>query len=163
MLRAAQAVRFPGGIKIGLRAVGPDQPPQRGFVDRGERSGRGVENAAFALDHDRAHFGQARAHQRDPGVGIGARHVADPLRPGTRLAKSATGADQPDSPVARRRVLFVPAPHLPMPVQQGLAFVLVEHEIEVGAARPPFRPGAAEPVAARKAPTPIHGGGRLPA
>ena len=69
VLRTAQAFGFGGGEQRRLRAIGPAQPAQRGFVGRAPVGQRTGEDPAVALDHHRARLAQRCSDQRDPRIG----------------------------------------------------------------------------------------------
>ncbi len=148
MLGAAQRFGFGRRIEKRLRAVGPDQASQRGLEFGRQRSGRGGEDAAFPFDHHRARLGQARGDEGDARRGIVPRYVAHPLGARARLAEAASGADQPDAPVAFGSELFVAAPDFPVPGAQRLALVRAQRLVEDQAALAPLLAGLAEPGAA---------------
>ena len=76
------------------------------------------ENAALAFHHHRPCFGDGSGDEGDAGIGILLRHVADPFGPGTGLAETASGADQPQPPVLCGRHLLAPGPQGPVVFQQ---------------------------------------------
>lgn len=113
VLRTAKALRLCRRIQIGLRAIGPDDPPQRRFEHRTAIGRRHRQQSALAFHHDRARLTQGGADQGDARIGIRSGHLPNPFGPGTGLAESSSGADQPYRPVSRRRQLFGPRPQFP--------------------------------------------------
>lgn len=120
VLRTAQRFRFAGRIEQGLRAAGPDQPAQRRLETRRAARRRDCEQSAFALDHDRAYFGQGRPHQRNARRGIRLCNRTNPFGTCAGLAETAAGHDQPCPPVARRGKLPGACPEPPMGEEFGL-------------------------------------------
>ena len=113
VLGTAQALRLCRRIEIGLRAIRPDDPPQRRFKHRTAIGRRHRQQSALPLHHDRTRLTQGGADQGDARIGIRSGHLPNPFGPGTGLAESSSGADQPYRPVSRRRQLFGPRPQFP--------------------------------------------------
>ena len=124
MLRTAQALRLACRINRRYRAVGPCQPPQRGFETRAAAARRDRKQAAFAFDHHRAHFIVRCADQCDARIGIVIGNFAHPFGPGAGLAEAAPCHDQPCRPVAGRRQLLGMRPQPPVKAQFALAAFL---------------------------------------
>ena len=112
MLRAAQAARFVGAVERRDGAVGPHDPPLRGHVARPLVGRRDRQDAAVALDH---HIAGILGGWPDQGDAVGARLDPRPdiFGAGPGLAEAASGEQQPDPPIARRRQLARPRPLAP--------------------------------------------------
>lgn len=77
-----------------------------------------AEDAADALDHDRARFGDARCDQRDAQRLAAATELVNPFGPGPGLAEPAPREHQPHSPAfADRRDLAVLRPAFEVGIQ----------------------------------------------
>src|SRR5690606_26523428 len=158
VLRPAQRLGLARRIEPGDRAVLPGQLAQARLEHRGERARRGGEHPAVAFDHHVAHFGQARADQRDPRAAVLAGDVAHPFGARAGLAEAAPGADQPGPPALvrglARRELLVARPAFPVIAAERGELVRLELPGERLARGVAFGSRAAQPLAA---------GGRAPA
>ena len=112
VLLAAQPVGLIGGEQIALRAARPFEPAGRGEVARALVPAAAVEDAGFAEHHHVAHVVGGRADQIDDRKGL--RPSPDRLGAGAGLAGAASGEDQPDDPVAGRRLLVRARPEGPV-------------------------------------------------
>jgi len=143
VLGPAQGLGLTRGIEPGDRAVLPRQLAQARLEHRGERAGRGGEHPAVAFHHHVAHFGQARADQRDPRIAVLAGDVAHPFGPGAGLAEAAPGADQPGAPCLFGRELLVARPAFPIVAAERGELVRCEQPGELLALGVGGRAGAA--------------------
>lgn len=114
VLRAAQAFGFLRRIDQRLRPIGKAQPFERGFEHRAVIRRAAGDDAAFAFHHHRARFGKRGRHQRNAGLGTAFGNGAHPFGTAAGLAETAPGQNQPDSPIAGRRQLFVTRHHSPV-------------------------------------------------
>ena len=114
MLGTAQPFRLLGAKGCGDGSVRPGQAPLRRLVLRPVPRRRDRQQAAFAFDHHVAGIGGGRRDQRDVPRPVCRDALANELRPGARLAEAAAGEEQPDPPIARRRLLLVPRPQPPI-------------------------------------------------
>src|ERR1700677_340934 len=147
VLLAPEPVRLFRGAQRAHRAVRPFEP-KVGC----EKAGTFVvptasENAGFTPDHDVAGVGDGGADQIDDRVGL--HPVADRLRASPRLARPASGEDEPDDPVAVRRSLLGAGPE--RPVMEQLRTFARRHLLERAHARVEFElqkiGGALDPAA----------------
>jgi len=123
MLGSAQGLRLGCRIERRLRAVGPGQPPQRGFIGRATAWRAHGQQPGFALDHHRARFAQRGRDQRDPHAGVEVGPGADPLAARAGLAEAAPGHDQPGPPLAGGRHLLPARPEGPVPFEHAALVV----------------------------------------
>lgn len=106
MLRTAQLIGLVAGVGGRNGSVGPAELAFGGFphgtpLGRTER-----QDATVAFHHDSARIGGGFPHQRDAARRAGLDLLADPFGAAARFSETASGQDQPDAPMARRRQLL---------------------------------------------------------
>lgn len=156
VLRAAQCFRLTRRIERSLRAIGPDEPAQRGLEAWPTPWRAHGQEAAFPFDHDRARFTEAGSDEGNTRIGILLGYGVDPFRAGSRLAEAAPCHDEPHAPFPGRRDLRGAPPNGPGPAQLApfRGIKCGNEALEV------FLVGFSQPVQgmgfSHDAPTPVH-------
>ncbi len=113
VLLAAQPVRLLGGEELAHRAVRPFEPSGRGADSAAAPRARQQARMPDSPEHHHvAHVVGGRADQVDERKRP--RPSPDRLGAGAGLARAAAGQDQPDDPVAGRRLLVGARPEIPV-------------------------------------------------